>query len=193
MKKSLLNYSSDDMTIYNIDIEILILESFNPINHGSDKKSEIKKVISHTLKFMKKILLLVLALLFCLNVFCQHLTLKDILNMENGRNFRSYLTSKSFVLTNNEGNPQFYYLNKGTKKEEGVVYETRKNGILYVTRDLKFLNTVLKDVKSQFHLLSKNDNDDTAFYSFDGKNLSIYISIDKTQGSGSISVSQSDM
>ncbi len=137
---------------------------------------------------MKKLLFFIPALLFCVNTFGQTLTFKDLLNLANGQDVKAYLISKSFTLTDNTDKIEFYYLNKGTKSEQRVMYVPNKNGISYNTRDLHYVNGIIKEAGKKLHLMLTDDNSQTTFYSFSGLNVDLHININKIQGVGVISI-----
>jgi hypothetical protein len=134
---------------------------------------------------MKKILFIV-PILFCIKGYSQTLSVKDIVNIANGQNAKAYLTSKSFELTDENSNPQIYFLNKGTDKEEQVIYETKRRGVVYVLKSLDYLNFLIKQAQKQFHLILKDDQKKDAFYQFGDGIFSIEINMDKIRGRGSI-------
>jgi hypothetical protein len=140
---------------------------------------------------MKKILLLVaIVLLFGVNVFSQSITLKDIQGMEAGHNTKAILASKLFVLSNLGDNPEIYYKNENTSKQERVVYEKQRNGVLYSIRDLGHLKTILSDLQKQYNLILKDDSPKDSFYQFANATLSVFVNVNKVKGSASVSLSK---
>jgi len=135
---------------------------------------------------MKKFLFIVL-ILFCIKGYSQTLSFKDIVDIANGKNVKSLLTAKSFTSNDPDANPLIYFLNKGTDKQEEVIYETKRSGVVYVIKSLEYLNSLAKQAQKQFHLILKDDQKTDTFYQFGDMNFTIEINIDKIRGKGSIS------
>jgi hypothetical protein len=138
---------------------------------------------------MKK-LFFIAPLLLCLNGFGQTLSLQEVLNLPNLKDVKSFLTAKSFEQTSQDVNFQVYLLNKGTNKQEKLVYTPQRVAVAYSTSNLDYLNSMVQQAQKQLQLVTKNDNESAAFYQFSDANFNIMININKLKGSGTVGVAK---
>ena len=137
-------------------------------------------------------MLFIIPFLFYLSGYGQALSLKDLVNIANGHNIRTTLSSKSFRTSDQGARLQVYFLNRGTKKEQQVIYEAITGKVVYILINPDYLYSLLKQAQNQYPIVHKDDQGNDMFYQFGDTDIKIDVTIDKTKGIGSISVSKED-
>ncbi len=136
---------------------------------------------------MKKALFTIACFLFCLNANCQNLTFYELIHLYNRTDIPKYLNSKSFVITqyhSTQGEPiDFYVINGGTDKEEKINVSDR--GVYYTTRNVAYVNSLVKQIKNKYHKISGFDEPNYKLYQFGDPYLLITVNVEKGKSSHS--------
>ena len=138
----------------------------------------------------KKLLPALVCIMFYAGAFSQSVSLKDMQRMQAGPNVKAFLVSKSFAMSNPGSNPEIYFKNKNTDKQERVIYDNQHGGVIYNSRNLAHLTSLISDLQKRFNLMLKNESPKDTFYQFGDAKVTIYVNINKSHGAGSISLSK---
>ena len=142
---------------------------------------------------MKKSLLTIFCLLFCFDLYCQSLSLKDILFLTQRESAKSLLVPKGFTFSDYGHGLEIFFKNKDSATEEKADFHVYKNAgsVSYTTLDTSYMNTIVKSLYKQYKLILKDVSDRETFYQFGDVNINIMVDIIKTPAAkGRISMSK---
>lgn len=137
-----------------------------------------------------KTLITIAAVLFCFNVYSQTLSFAQIVHLHSNKDAEKFLISKSFTSlqpADYNGKDLEYEINTRTSNEEQV-YVTGRRGVAYETRNLAYIESLLKQIKAKYHRISGFDEPNFKFYQFGDPNFLITVNIEKGKSRHSIAV-----